>query len=308
MKAIVAKDLTKIYRVRGRRIIAVNKLNLKILEGEIFGLLGPNGAGKTTTINLLLGLTSPTSGEAYVFGFDIVRDSVKIRELAGLVPEKAGFYGSLTAYQNLKYFAELSGMPSSELDERIEWALKFVDLSGWRDVPVKAFSRGMVQRLALARVLVRRPRIIFLDEPTAGLDPKASRKYRLLIKKLNRDYGVTIVISSHMLHEVRRICHRIGFMKKGKIISTGRVEELLKKLKLRILIEVDQLSSEILNEIKSLNGVLGIDKVRGNKVYLTASRDLRLEISKILIQRGVLIKTLKIVHPTLDELFMQLNR
>jgi len=305
-KVIVTRNLSKTYYSKGRAIHAVQDLNLVVDEGEIFGLLGPNGAGKTTTIHMLLGLTTITGGEAHVLGYDVKRQSREIRRYTGLIPERAGFYWDLSAFQNLKYFAELSDIPRNVLLKRIDWALEFVGLSKWRNMPVKTFSRGMVQRLVLAQVLVKQPKIIFMDEPTTGLDPRASRMFRELIKRINREFKVTILVSSHLLHEVKRICSRVGFMNRGRLVKIGNVDDLLKSIKLKILAEFDSLDENLVSEIESLRGVEVLG-VRGNAVLLAANDDVRLEISRIAFNYGRMIRTLKLIKPTLEELFLSLT-
>ena len=225
MEAIIRTEgLTKIYRVNGREVKAVDNLNLTVYEGELFGYLGPNGSGKTTTILMLLGLINPSRGRGWVANYDITKESKKIRTIAGYIPERYSFYEDLSAYRNLKFFGKLNGISDSEIDDRIKWALELVELHDWINSPVKTFSRGMKQRLALANVLIKKPKVIFLDEPTAGLDPHARAKFRELIKRLNEELGLTVFLSSHMLHEVRQICNRIGFLMNGKLIAIDTID------------------------------------------------------------------------------------
>lgn len=302
-KAIIeTKNLTKIYHVDGREIRAVDNLNLTVYEGELFGYLGPNGSGKTTTILMLLGLIQPTSGEGKVAGYDIIRESKMIRRVAGYIPERYSFYEDLSAYENLEYFAKLNNIPKNEVEERIKWALEIVELSKWINAPVKTFSRGMKQRLALANVLIRKPKIIFLDEPTAGLDPHATAKFRSLIKKLNNEFNITIFLSSHMLHEVRQICNKIGFLKDGRLIAIDTIDGFMNKMGIKVILEATNINHKIIKSIESLNDVNKVLKVN-DKLVIYARNDVRLDISKIVTGLGEYILTLKIEPPTLEEVF-----
>ncbi|MCS7365688.1 MAG: ABC transporter ATP-binding protein [archaeon GB-1867-035] len=303
MSAIIeTENLTKIYHVDGREIRAVDGLNLTVYEGELFGYLGPNGSGKTTTILMLLGLISPTSGGGRVAGFDIIRESKAVRSVTGFIPEKFSFYEDLPAYDNLAYFAKLNGIVKNEIDDRIKWALNIVELSDWINAPVKTFSRGMRQRLALANILIKKPKIIFLDEPTAGLDPYATANFRSLIKRLNEEFNITIFLSSHMLHEVRQICNRIGFLNKGRLVAVDTIEGFMEKMGIKIILEATNLSDKLIKLIEALDDVNRVFKSNG-ELIIYAREDVRLDISKIVTSLGEHVLTLKIEPPTLEEVF-----
>lgn len=214
--------LTKVY---GRQR-AVNGIDLTILPGEIFGFLGPNGAGKTTTLMMMLGLAEPTSGSASVLGCDPSANPMEVKRRIGYLPENVGFYTDLTARQNLDYVADLNGLSRAEAARRIEAALEAVGLAGERDKLAGAFSRGMRQRLGIAELLIKEPDLIFLDEPTIGLDPDGITKMLDLIVSLGRDRGLTVVLCSHLLHQVQRICTRMGIMINGTMVALGTLEEL----------------------------------------------------------------------------------
>jgi ABC-2 type transport system ATP-binding protein len=299
---IETENLTKIYRVGGREIRAVDNLNLKVYEGDVFGYLGPNGAGKTTTILMLLGLIMPTSGGGRVCGYDIIRESRKVRSVVGYVPEKYSFYEDMTAYDNLRYFAKLNGIPDGEIDDRIRRALEIVELQDRAGSLVATFSRGMKQRLALANTLIKNPRLIFLDEPTAGLDPYATASFRELMKKLNREFKTTIFISSHMLHEVRQLCNRIGFLNEGKLIAVDTIDEFLRKAGVRIVLEVVGGGDEVIKVIEGVNGVNRVLK-RDEGIVVYAGSDVRLEIVDLVMKMGLKILTVKVEPPTLEEVF-----
>jgi ABC-2 type transport system ATP-binding protein len=222
---IEAEGLTKKY---GHQI-AVNHLNLQIREGEVFGFLGPNGAGKTTTLLMFLGLTEPTSGRARVIGFDPTRDPFHVKERVGYLPENVGFYEEMDARQNLQYIARLNRIPDKVSAGRIDESLKVVDLFEEIGKKVGTYSKGMRQRLGIAEVLIKEPKLIFLDEPTIGLDPDGTNKMLDLIHSLSRDKNITIFLSSHLLDQVQRICDRVGIMIKGDLVAMGPIDELAKK-------------------------------------------------------------------------------
>ena len=224
-KIIETQDLTKRY---GRQT-AVENLTFQVEEGEIFGFLGPNGAGKTTTLLMLLGLTRPTEGAAKVCGRDPVRNAREVKQLVGYLPENVGFYGDLNAVESLEYIANLNGMGRQETRERIQEALEIVGLSADASKKVGAYSRGMNQRLGIAEVLLKEPKVLFLDEPTLGLDPDGALRLIKLIQSLNQDREITVLLSSHNLYQVQKMCHRVGIMIKGKMVAQDSIEALARE-------------------------------------------------------------------------------
>jgi ABC-2 type transport system ATP-binding protein len=219
---IETEDLTKVYKTQ----VAVDHVSFNVVHGEVFGFLGPNGAGKTTTILMLLGLTEPTSGHVRVLGVDPTRDSIKVKGMVGYMPENMGFYGDLDAVQSLKFVAELNNLPKDVADERIEAALRTVGLQDEARKKVAAYSRGMRQRLGIAELVVKEPKLAFLDEPTQGLDPDATNRMMDLVESLSSEKGMTIVLCSHLLHMVQRLCKRVGIMIKGKMVAQGPMDRL----------------------------------------------------------------------------------
>jgi len=222
---IEAEGLTKKY---GHQV-AVNDLNLQIREGEVFGFLGPNGAGKTTTLLMFLGLTEPTSGKVRVIGFDPTRDPFHVKEKVGYLPENVGFYDDMDARQNLQYIARLNRIPDKISAGRIDESLKVVDLLEEVGKKVGTYSKGMRQRLGIAEVLIKEPKLIFMDEPTIGLDPDGTNRMLELIHSLSQEKNITLFLSSHLLDQVQRICDRVGIMIKGHLVAMGPIEELAKK-------------------------------------------------------------------------------
>lgn len=219
---IETKDLTKRY---GQQT-AVDHLNFRTKEGEIFGFLGPNGAGKTTTLLMLLGLTRPSDGSAYVYGLDPLRNGREVKKVVGYLPENVGFYGDLDAVQSLEYIADLNGFDRKTVPEKIDEVLELVGLADDRHKKTSAFSRGMSQRLGIAEVLIKDPKVMFLDEPTLGLDPDGAIRMIGLIQSLNQEKKITVLLSSHHLQQVQKICHRVGIMIRGKMVAEGSIEEL----------------------------------------------------------------------------------
>jgi ABC-2 type transport system ATP-binding protein len=304
-KKIIVKteDLTKDYD----KVTVVDHLNLEVAENEVFGLLGPNGAGKTTTILMLLGLTEPTSGTAQIFGFNSTRQPLKVKRLAGYLPEKVGFYETLTAKENLRFIAKLNNIGYDESEPLIEGVLKSVGLEEVRDKTVNKFSRGMKQRLGIADVLVKKPKVAFLDEPTAGLDPEGINQIIDLIGNLPK-LGTTVVFSSHRLYEVQRVCHSIGILSKGKMVVQGPLEELgrdaLAEGRFRIEVETAEPSPQLVKVIKKIKGVSKV-VAEGNVLHITTDADLRAEISKAVVESGVALTQVKIEEFSLDDIYMK---
>ena len=211
---IETKDITKAYNGK----VVVDKLNLRIEKGEIFGFLGPNGAGKTTTILMLLGLTQPTSGVAHVYGFNSTRDPLNVKRITGYIPERLGFYEDLTASYNLAYTARLNGLAEELVKKRVSESLEVVGLSQAAEQKVGQFSSGMKQRRGIADILVKEPKVAILDEPTSGIDPKGINQLLDLISKIAKEQDMTVILCSHQLAQVQRICTRVGIMQKGIMV------------------------------------------------------------------------------------------
>jgi len=264
MKTIVldAKNLTKLYN----HTKVVDSINLQIEEGEIFGFLGPNGAGKTTTILMALGLTEPTSGEINVFGYNSTREPLKVKKITSYLPENVGFYEDLTAQENLKYITRLNGIPEKKADIKIEEVLKNVGLQGVAQVEVGKYSKGMKQRLGMAAVLVKEPKLAILDEPTTGIDPKGVGEILELIVRMSREQNITVLLSSHLLYQVQKICTKIGIISQGRIVAQGTIEEIGKSLlkeEKEDLLEVkvaNKLTPTLEESIKQIEGVMGVEK------------------------------------------------
>ena len=205
---------------------AVDGLSISVARGEVFGLLGPNGAGKTTTIKMLNTLLPPTSGVARVDGHDIVAESREVRKVIGYVPQMLSAEGSLTAYENLLIFAKIYGLPKAGRDEKILTALKFMGLEEAKDRQVRTFSGGMIRRLEISQSTLHSPRLLFLDEPTVGLDPGARHAVWEMIMKLRQDVGTTVFLTTHLMEEADVLCDRVGIMHRGRLVAIGSPEKL----------------------------------------------------------------------------------
>ncbi len=304
---VETKNLTKAYG----GLIAVNKLSIKVEEGEIFGFLGPNGAGKTTTILMLLGLTEPTSGSALVCGFNPDREPIKIKRIAGYMPEHTGFYEELSALDNLWYTARLNGINTNEAESRIKESLKLVELSDVANHKVETYSRGMKQRLGVADVLIKKPKVFIMDEPTTGIDPDGVHKMLDLIVGLSKEHKITIILSSHLLQQVQRICDRVAILVRGRMVAMGAVDSLGKELRGRdryiTELQLAEQRPAILDAIKAIEGVTGIEK-SGDLTLIRSTADVRPQIAqKVFEMNGVLLH-LKSQDYTLDEIYMKYFR
>lgn len=217
---LMTEQLTKVYG----EFEAVKELSLHVRESSVFGFLGHNGAGKTTTLSMLTTLILPTSGSASIGGYDVVRDNLKVRNLIGYLPENVMLYGDLTATENLRFFGKLSGLEN--VHSAIEETLKMLDFSEWKNQKVKTYSKGMRQRIGIAQAILHKPKILFLDEPTSGLDPQGTKELRDILMVLNREWGTTIFMNTHLLSEVTKICTDIGIISKGRLLMADSIKSI----------------------------------------------------------------------------------
>lgn len=295
-----SRGLTKHYG----DFVAVDSLDLTVRRGEVFGLLGPNGAGKTTTILMLLGLTEPTAGSVRVLDFDPARQPLSVKAHVGYLPERIGFYDGLTARENLIYIAKLNGLRREEAYKRIEAALAQMGLSEVADRRVATFSRGMRQRLGVADVLLKRPQLIIMDEPTQGLDPEAAREFLEIIHRLKAD-SITILLSSHLLYQVQAVCDRVGLFHRGRMVLEGTVEELAQRVlggAYRIHLEADG-PATLEETLRHLAGVVNVKRSDSNIYELEAKNDLRAEAARAVVEAGGKLLSLDIETPSLDDIY-----
>jgi len=290
---------------------AVDGLNLRIEDGDMFGFLGPNGAGKTTTILMLLGLTEPTSGSVYVGGYNSTREPLKVKAMSGYLPEKVGFYENLTAACNIAYTARLNSLPEAVVTKRVNEALEVVGLSEVAEQNVGTFSRGMKQRLAIADILVKMPKIAILDEPTAGIDPEGVNQMLDLIAGIARERKMTVIMSSHQLHQVQRICNRVGIMVKGQLVVEGSLDQLSRDAlggkHFDIEVRLTEITPGIVDSVKRIDGVLSI-KSTEDMLLISCSQDLRPQIAKAIVDANGLLVEMKIQSYALEDIYLKYFR
>jgi ABC-2 type transport system ATP-binding protein len=300
--AIEVKDLCKSFK----DFRAVDSLSLSVKQGEIFGLLGPNGSGKTTTINMISGLSNPTSGEVRVLGFDVRHNARQVRQILGSVPQETALYEELSAWANMDFHADLFGIPRKEKKERITKLLELVQLLERKDSRVSAFSGGMKRRLALARALLHDPQLIYLDEPTLGVDVQARRVIWDYILAL-RDQGKTVLITTNYLEEAQALCERLAIIDHGKLIAVDTPEHL-KQTYGGSVIEVETLPP--VKDTRALRALQGVNDVMQEgshlKITVQGTSNIVAQVITILSQDGE-IKDIAIREPNLDEIFLLLT-
>ncbi len=285
---------------------AVDSLNLSISRGEIFGLLGPNGAGKSTTILMMLGLTEPTSGSVTVCGLDATRNPIEVKRKVGYLPEDVGFYDDYTGLENLQYTAQLNGMTWDAARQRARHLLRRVGLADEEDKKAGKYSRGMRQRLGLADVLIKSPEVIILDEPTLGIDPQGVREFLELIATLSRDEGLTVLLSSHHLHQIQEVCDRVGLFVKGKLLAVGTIGQLSQELfsnePFMIEAGIDSASDDLQAKLGSIPGVLSVMPESG--VWrIGCTRNAASDIARAVLENGATLNYLKQSQYGLDDIY-----
>ncbi len=304
---VETSKLTKMYG----DFTAVNELDLEVEKGEIFGFLGPNGAGKTTTVLMLMGLSVPTSGTAVVGGFDIVEQSREVRTVASILPEYSSLYGDLTAFENLDYIGQLNDMPKEERENRIHELLEIVGMSEWADSKYESFSRGMKQRVGIASTMMKNPKIVFLDEPTLGLDPIGTLDIRKLILSLREEQGLTVVLTSHLLHEVQMTCDRIGILNRGKLVLKETMRNLNQTMTggedRRVEFRLTEVTPDLIRDLESLEGVKSVTQ-NTDSLYVYNGVESDAEVSRTITRHGSTILMMKPKEYTLEEIFMKYYR
>jgi ABC-2 type transport system ATP-binding protein len=299
--AVKVINLVKSYR----KIKVVDGISFEIPEGEVFGLLGPNGAGKTTTIRILLTLIKPSAGSAHIFGMDTASQSDKIRQMAGYVPQGISVDGEITAYENMLIYSKLYGIPSLQRKERIREVLEYIGLVERANDIVKSYSGGMMRRLELAQSLINRPKILFLDEPSIGLDPNARNAMWEMVRKLRQEYGTTIFLTTHDMVEADTLCDRIGIMNRGKLAVIGAPSELKSTVGGDVITVTAKNAS-----LSDVIGQLGYETIAEP---LNGTADLMVKNGETFIPRmvedfhknGVELDSVLLKKPTLDDVFLK---
>ena len=295
---IRAEALTKRYGAN----LAVDHIDLEVSAGEIVGILGPNGSGKTTTILMLLGLTEPTEGRAIVAGFDPLRDPLEVKRRVGYLPDQVGFYDGLSALDNLAYTGRLAGLPRSEIDARFSEAMERVGLGPYGYARVRTFSQGMRQRLGLAEVLMKRPSVAILDEPTTALDPHSTQEFLAMIRGLKAD-GTAVLLSSHHLDQVQSVCDRVALFNRGRIALSGSVTELAGRvLGGGHVIDVEARGPGMVERLAAIPGVVRVQALGGDRYRVDCQGDLRAEIARRLAPEVELIG-IHFAAPSLTEVY-----
>ena len=302
-KSVVVKDLVK----RFGDFVAVDHISLETRRGEVFGFLGPNGAGKSTTIRILCGLLKPTSGRAVVAGYDVARQPEKVRQNIGYMSQKFCLYNDLKVIENLRLFAGLYSVPSIEVDKRIEWALEMANLRGQESLITGTLPGGWKQRLALGCAVLHRPQVIFLDEPTSGVDPISRRQFWELIHSMSSD-GVTVFVTTHYMEEAE-YCNRLAMIYRGKMVVVGTPTEL-KQTAMKgelLLVEAAPLGPAV-EALQTAPGVLDA-AVFGNALHLVVRQADKMipEIKRYLESRKMAATNIEKIRPTLEDVFVSLT-
>ncbi|MCW4013700.1 MAG: ABC transporter ATP-binding protein [Candidatus Bathyarchaeota archaeon] len=301
---VQTEQLTKQYG----DFTAVNHLDMEVEQGEIFGFLGPNGAGKTTTVLMLMGLSVPSSGTAKVGGHDIIEESREVRSVASILPEYSSLYGDLTTFENLDYLGQLNDMPREERENRIHDVLEIVGMSEWLDAKYESFSRGMKQRVGIASTMMKNPKVVFLDEPTLGLDPVGTREIRELILDLKNRQGLTVVMTSHILSEVQLTCDRIGIINRGRLVLKETMANLNHVMTgaedRRVDFKLTKVTPELVKDIEAINGVKEVKQENG-RLYVYGTDDTDIHVSQTIVEHGSTILLMKPREYTLEEIFMK---
>jgi ABC-2 type transport system ATP-binding protein len=291
---------------------AVDDVSFVVKKGEIFGLLGPNGAGKSTIIRMLCTLSRPTAGSATVAGYDVVKHAGKVRQHIGLVSEKLIMYDQLTARENLKLFGKLYNLPNEYLNKRINELLGFVRMEKWADHRINTFSTGMKQRINVIRALVNQPEILFLDEPTLGLDPQSTAEIRELTKRINAENGTTIILTTHIMFEAEALCKRIGIIDHGKIValdSPANLKKLVSGTDVSTFeIEIANLEPRMMSSVQSLGSVKSLVQEDSSHLLVrTTGNDAFDSIVDSLRKNGAKVRMVKNLEPSLEDVFLHLT-
>ncbi|WP_299029224.1 ATP-binding cassette domain-containing protein [uncultured Thermanaerothrix sp.] len=300
-------NLTK----RFGHLTAVDNLTFEVKEGEIFSLLGPNGAGKTTTISILATLLLPTSGEAWIDGYSILQRPLEVRRLIGVVPQEIALYQDLSGYENLWFWGQMYGLRGAELRQRIRMTLEQVGLDEKAHHKVRTYSGGMKRRLNLAAGLLHHPRVLFLDEPTVGIDPQSRRAILDFVKSLNRE-GMTILYTTHYMEEAQELSHRVGIMDHGRLIALGTQSALLQQAgehdTLVLSFENDLKPQPPLEVLRHLSEVINVSREGDRiKVLTTAPEEVLPHLVTVCLEHGVRIRSVEVIEPNLETVFLKLT-
>jgi len=299
---IEVQDLTKVYP-NGK--VAVNKVSFTLNKSEIFGMLGPNGSGKTTTILMLLGLLDATKGSVSVLGYNPLRTPLEIKKRVSYLPDSVGFYSNLSAYENVDYTTRFLNLDGKERKERINIALKKMRLYKNRNDKIKTFSHGMKQRLGLAEVLIKKPAIAILDEPTQGLDPESVSEFLDIIRSFRDDENMSVLISSHQLNQVQSVCNRVGLFSQGSLITYGTVKELSEaQFGTNRLIDLSLEEDADISEIaQNIDGITQIKRTSPCEWIFSCTKDIRSKLVKALVDNRLNINSVSLQMYSLEDIY-----
>jgi ABC-2 type transport system ATP-binding protein len=295
-------------------IAAVSDLSFKVDAGEIFGILGPNGSGKTTTIRILSCLISPTEGQASVGGFDIRKDPMRVREAVGILTENPSLYERLSAYENMEFFAKAYGISDNDTRaSRIKEVLEFFELWERRSDRVGTYSKGMKQKLAIARAIVHRPEVLFLDEPTSGLDPKASKDIRDLMGRLSRQEKHTILLCTHNLEDAEKLCSHVMIIDRGRTVVKGTTEELRRRIagQPRLEIRLREIPDRVTRAVERVEYVKRVEVDKDSGRLLIELDDVEAQtpiLVRSIVEEGGLVMSVRLLEPSLEEAYLKLVR
>jgi len=304
---ITTENLTRNFGT----LVAVDKLNIEIKEGDIYGFLGPNGAGKTTTIRMLSTLIKPTSGTACIMGYDVQREPNRARRAIGIMPERPGFYEEMTGRKQLRFYGEFYKIPRPKLDARIEDLMAQVGMNRFIDAAIKTYSHGMRKRLAIAQALLHDPRILILDEPSTGLDPAGVMEFRELIRGLNKE-GYTIFLSSHVLPEIQQVCNRVGILRRGALVAEDTIDnlrdQLISRSSDRITVVATGIDEAILESVRAIEGVASADRSQwGMMVMAEQGTSVQANVNDVLVRGGARVTAFTTLEPTLEDVFLDIT-
>jgi ABC-2 type transport system ATP-binding protein len=302
-------ETNKLQRLFGKHK-AVDEMTFHVKQGDVFGLLGPNGAGKTTTVRLLNGILPPSSGTAKVFDLDPATQGESIRRQTGVLTETPALYERLSARENLTFFGTLQGIPDNDLNHRVNEMLEFFELSSRANDKVETFSKGMKQRLALARALIHKPPLIFLDEPTSGLDPEAAQQVKDMIANLKSQNGQTVILATHNLTEAQRLCDRVAIINKGKILALGSLNELSRKLWPVTWVDINlqkSLTNNAAGLLKTHPGVIQVSVENEALSIQVQNEDVIPDVVRHLAEQGASIMKVNPRDYTLEDIYFALQ-
>jgi len=317
---IETHDLAKTYKsADGKEVLAVRGIDLKVRKGEIFSLLGPNGAGKTTTISMISGLVKPTRGDAEIGGFSIIKQPLQAKRLMGVVPQEIALYNTLTGQQNLEFFGKMYGMRGGTLKARVDEMLDFVGLTDRQKDKVENYSGGMKRRLNVGVGLLHKPELIYMDEPTVGIDPQSRRRILDTVKELRDERGMTVLYTTHLMEEAQELSDRVGIMDHGEIIALGTQDELIQRvgeedlliLKVSAGAVDEKLPQQLKREVPGVTQVLveQNEQDRVGHVKISAKRGRRAlpDVIRLAEAAGVEVQSVEIREPDLEAVFLHLT-